>query len=278
MQQRRHRDLPALADRAEQVLLGHLDVAEEDLVELGVTGDLPERPHLDAGRVHVGDHVGQVVVPALVGQAETDEDAVVGDVRERRPHLLPVDEEVVAAILDPRADGRQVAACVGLREALAPDLLGAQDLREVALLVGLTAPRHDRRPRHAEADHAEVRRCLGARRLLEEDRLVAVRRAGPAELLRPGETRVPGLAEQAAPLAVGVLEPATAAPLRALGNVLRDELADFLPERGFLGRVAEVHRGAYSRTAGALPSNRGLAAQGHAGRGRDRRRASRRRR
>src|SRR2546423_4102604 len=53
VQQRRHRDLPALALFAEPVRHGNLDVVEEDLVELGLAGDLAQRPHLDAGRVHV---------------------------------------------------------------------------------------------------------------------------------------------------------------------------------------------------------------------------------
>jgi hypothetical protein len=112
--------------------------------------------------VHVGDHVREVVVAALIGQTEAHEDAVVRDMGERRPHLLAVHQEVVAAILDPRAHGGQVAARIRLGEALAPDLLGAQDLRQVALLLGLGAPGHDRRARHPEPDHAEVLRRLGA--------------------------------------------------------------------------------------------------------------------
>ena len=40
VQERRHRHLPAAADLAEQVLARHLDVGEEDLVELGLAGDL----------------------------------------------------------------------------------------------------------------------------------------------------------------------------------------------------------------------------------------------
>src|ERR1700704_6326453 len=120
---------------------------------------------------------------------------------------------MVALVLDPRPRGREVAAGVGLGEALAPDLVGHQDLREVALLLLVGAPRDDRRAGHAEPDHAEVRRSFGARELLEEDRLVAVRRAGAAVLLRPRQACVAGLAELVAPLAVRVLEPARA-PLR----------------------------------------------------------------
>ena len=50
---------------AEPVRDRHLDVVEEDLVELGLAGDLAQRPHLDAGRAHVDDQIGQVVI-ALV--------------------------------------------------------------------------------------------------------------------------------------------------------------------------------------------------------------------
>ena len=117
-------------------------------------------------------------MPLAVGVAARDEDAPVGDVRERRPHLLAVDDEAVAVGSEPRAraHGREVGARAGLGEALAPDLLGREDLLEVLLLLRLGAVRDDRRPRHPEPDHAEVRRRLRARHLLEEDRLVAVRR------------------------------------------------------------------------------------------------------
>src|SRR5436190_2201253 len=48
VQQRRHRDLPALAFLAEPVLDGNLDVVEEDLVELRLARDLTQRAHLDS--------------------------------------------------------------------------------------------------------------------------------------------------------------------------------------------------------------------------------------
>src|SRR5204863_4520437 len=105
---------------------------------------------------------------------------------------------VIALVVDPCARGGEVAARVRLGEALAPDLLRAQDPRQVALLLLGRAPRDDRRPRHTNPDHAEMRRRLRPRELLEEDRLVTVRRIRSAVLLRPGEARVPRLAELAA--------------------------------------------------------------------------------
>jgi hypothetical protein len=67
-----------------------------------------------------------------------EEDAVVGVVGPRGPHLLPVDHVLVAV---PASDGpqrRQVAPRLGLTEELAPDLLAGQQGREEPspLLVG----------------------------------------------------------------------------------------------------------------------------------------------
>ena len=49
--ERRHP--PAVVDGADHAVVGHEDVVEEDLVELGLAGGLHERPHLDAGGAHV---------------------------------------------------------------------------------------------------------------------------------------------------------------------------------------------------------------------------------
>ena len=201
MEKRRHGDLPAAADLAEQVVAGHLDVVEEDLVELGVAGDLPQRAHLDAVSVHVDDHVGEALVPLGVGVRAADQDAEVGDVRVRRPDLLAVDDEAAVSRLDAGPHRGEVRARSRLREALAPDLLGAQDLLQVALLLLLGAVRHDRRAGHSQADHADVLGRLRSRELLEHDRLVAVRGALAAVLLGPGEADEAGVVQLPAPLA-----------------------------------------------------------------------------
>ena len=244
MQQRRHRHLPALALVAQAVLDGHLDVAEEDLVELRLARDLPQRPHLDPGRVHVDEEVGEVPVARRVRVALRDEDAEVGDVRERRPHLLPVDDVDVAAALGARARGGEVGARVRLREALAPDLVGREDRLEVARLLLLRPVRDDRRPGHVEADHADMGRSLHRGELLVEDRLEAVRRTRAAVLLRPGQPCVAGLVQLAAPLAdEGILEPLGAAAAAALvrREVRIDPGAQLRPKRPLLLRVAQVH-------------------------------------
>ena len=58
---------PPLADVAEALAVGDAHVSHEHLVELRLTRHLPERSHVDAGRVHVDDEVGHAAVLGDVG-------------------------------------------------------------------------------------------------------------------------------------------------------------------------------------------------------------------
>ena len=60
--QRRDRDVPPVADTADALGVGDARVGEEDLVELGFAGHLPERSHLDTLLVHVDVEVRQAPV------------------------------------------------------------------------------------------------------------------------------------------------------------------------------------------------------------------------
>ncbi len=165
--------------------------------------------------------------------------------RERRPDLLPVYDEAAWLLACAGAHAREVGAGAGLREALAPDLLRREDRREVARLLLLGAVRDDRRPGHADADDADVRRRLGAGHLLEEDRLVGIWRAAAAVLLGPREPDVSGVVERAAPLAhLGAVEArrAAAVALEPVGEVLLHPGTQLGPERGLGGCVAQIHR------------------------------------
>src|SRR5690606_34518563 len=53
---------PAVVHVADAVLVGHLGVGEEHLVEHGVAGHLLERPDLDARLVHVDGEPGDALV------------------------------------------------------------------------------------------------------------------------------------------------------------------------------------------------------------------------
>jgi hypothetical protein len=53
---------PSTVDVAQQVGVGYPDIGEEDLVERGTPCHLAQRPHFDAGGVHVDDEAGQSTV------------------------------------------------------------------------------------------------------------------------------------------------------------------------------------------------------------------------
>jgi hypothetical protein len=106
----------------QQVLLGHLDVGEEDLVEVGVVGvgQLGQRPADNAGRAHVDDQHADATVLRCLGVGAHVAEAEVGLVGARGPHLLPVHHEVAVTMLGPRRQRGQVAPGVGLAHAEAP--------------------------------------------------------------------------------------------------------------------------------------------------------------
>jgi len=102
--------LRTATDLAEQVLRRHRDVGEEDLVELRLAGDLAQRPDLDAGTLHVDDEVREALVLIARRGASAEEDAPIGDMRVRRPHLLTVHHEPIANTIHARAHGSEVGA------------------------------------------------------------------------------------------------------------------------------------------------------------------------
>jgi hypothetical protein len=73
-------DPPALALAADAGRVGHAHVGEEDLVELGLAGDLEERAHLDPGRLHVDEERRHAPVLGHVGVGAGQEQAERRDV------------------------------------------------------------------------------------------------------------------------------------------------------------------------------------------------------
>ena len=184
-------------------------------------------------------------MPLRGGIAARDEDAPVGDVRVRRPHLLAVDDEVRS--LEPRARPHRREVGSGVAAPRSPGTRSPRPERmgcEVARLLGVGAVRDDRRPGHPEPDHAEVLRRLGPRELLEEDRLVAVRLAAAAVLLRPGEPDC-SPPRRARDSSRGSRRPSSAPRRRgaraARRHVRLEPGAELAAELLLVGRVAEIH-------------------------------------
>ena len=132
------------------------DVVEEDLVELGLAGDLAQAADGHALGVHRHDEHRQALVLGHVGVGAREQQAVGGELRVGRPHLLARQAPAAVVLLArARLHRRQVGAGGGLGEQLAPDLVAVQHRAEVARLLLVGAVGDDRRAEHADADRVE---------------------------------------------------------------------------------------------------------------------------
>ena len=96
MRKRAERDLPAVALRSQNVDGRDLHVMEKDLGEFRLAGHLAERPHLDAGTLHVDEDVGQSRVLLGRGVTPRQQRAPIRDPAVAGPDLLPINKVVVA--------------------------------------------------------------------------------------------------------------------------------------------------------------------------------------
>ena len=162
VRQRRHRHPPALADVTDPVGVGDAHVGEVHLVELGLAGDLAQRSDLDARGVHVEGEVGQALVLGDVGVGAGHEHAAIGEVRVGVPHLLAVDDPLVAVALGPTGESGQVRAGAGLAEELAPGVLAGEHAPQQAAAQCVVPVGDDRGPGHREPEEVLGPEGLGA--------------------------------------------------------------------------------------------------------------------
>ena len=76
--------------------IGDTHVGHIDLVELGLASDLAERTYIDALGLHVESEVGHAAVFTHVWIGPGDQHAPVGNVCQRVPDLLTVDDPLIA--------------------------------------------------------------------------------------------------------------------------------------------------------------------------------------
>ena len=101
--------------------VGYSNLLEEDLVEVGAAGHLPQRPHLHPRSLHVHDETREALVLGEVGVGPADHLADVGVVSTRCPHLLPGDDPLVTVGLGSHLQTGQVGSGAGLGEQLTAD-------------------------------------------------------------------------------------------------------------------------------------------------------------
>ncbi len=201
MHQRRDQHLPSGVQRAEQILFRHPHVLEKNLIEFRLAGDLLQRTHRHAGTFHIDDQRAHPLMLRRVGIGPHEQLAEVRAMRDRGPHLLPVDDKLVAFKLRAARYRREIRARARLRHPLAPDFLARENRLQVALFLLVGAPLHQRRPVHDHAEHVASHRQIYAREFLVEDQLLDKCRTAAAVFLGPREPgparveqlRVPGL-------------------------------------------------------------------------------------
>ena len=255
-----HGDLPALPRPAEHVLLRDEDVVEEQLAEFGVPRDLLHRPHLDAWGLDVDDQQRDALVLWRVCIRPCEHAAPAGELPPRDPRLLSVDHVAVVRLDRDGAQRGEIRSCLGLGEALAPQLLRREDRRDVtaALLVG--PERENRRSEHVQSDDRDPFRRAGCRHLLVDDDLLDRGAAAAAELRRPRAPDVAGLVAARLPAAkIGDPVVEVVRELRRIGTVLGEELAHLVAQRALLRFECEPHQrisAATTESASTMPRQR----------------------
>ena len=148
-----HPDTPPAVQWTEEVFGRQFDIGEEHLVELRLACHLAQRADLDTRQVHREQEEADAVVLAGVRVRAGHQDAPVAVATARAPHLLTVDDVVVAVEVGTRRERAEVAAGTGLAEQLAPQPVGGERRAQMGrLLLGRTelqdraAGEHDGRP------------------------------------------------------------------------------------------------------------------------------------
>ena len=186
-----------------------------------------------------------------LGVGAHQQKAPIGEMRARGPHLLAVDDEMVAVVDRAGAQAGQIGAGARLGIALAPDLVGAEDLRQVARFLLLGAPMDQGRAQKVEAALARQDRRAGAEIFLVEDHLLHKAGAAPAIFLGPGDADPAGGVHLLLPgdalfedravgrdaLVLRVLD------LEIVGQIGFEPSAELAAELGVLGRVGKIHGG-----------------------------------
>ena len=148
--QHRHGRPPAVVQPADRIVVTHAGVVHEDLVELAVTGHVPQGANLDAGLAHVDAEERDALVLGHVGVGARHHDGPIGRVSGSGPDLLAVDDPLVAISLGGGPQPCQVRSGAGLGEELTPELFTCGDLGQVAIeeQVGTVFEQCGRHQRH----------------------------------------------------------------------------------------------------------------------------------
>ena len=125
---------PAVAGLTDDLVVSKEYVVEEDLVEIGLVGDLSQGVDVDPVGVHVDHEGGNAQVLGRIGVRAGQAQAPIDELGIGSPHLLAAEPPAAVVRNGPSGDGSQVAVGVGFAEELAEQLFSGEDRREPALL------------------------------------------------------------------------------------------------------------------------------------------------
>ena len=238
---------PAVARIAEQAVVRHERVLEEDLVEVVATRQVDDRPHRDPVRVlQIDDDLAHAGMPLVGLRLRADQrDAVLRHVRVGGPDLRPVEPPAAVGPFGPGADRGQVRTGVRFAHADREGDLATGDRRQETLLLLPRAVAQNARTDLAIGEPVERGRRTRRQQLLGDDIALEVTPLGAAVLPRPGHADEPRLAERAAERRVPSPPRQTVGRPDAGGKRLFQQDADARPEirrrlRQNGGREAEV--------------------------------------
>ena len=228
--------LPAGAFLANQGVGRELDVVENHLVEVGVTGQVADRLHLHTGEAEIDDELGQAFAAILRASGSAHQgDHVVAVVGHGGPDLAPLE---VPALLVAGSSGLhtgQVGAGGRLAHANAEVEFAAADGGYVLLALGLGAELEDQRCALAVGDPVGGHRCALGQQLLDHNEAGEGVAATAAVLGGNGQTEPAGRPQFAGEVGIKT-HPGTGQDIRRqVGQVLREKRAD-LAAQGFVLR------------------------------------------
>ena len=167
--QRRVGDLPTVVDASDHVVLRAARIGEEHLAELRSAVGLGDAANLDTGLAHGHEEVRDALVLGGIRIGTGQQEAVVGVVPTRGPHLLTVDHPLVTVEHGAGRQRRQIGAGVGLAETLAPAHRSVEDAWQELLLLRLGTPLQDGRTDQGVTEEIGPQRGLEPGELLGQD-------------------------------------------------------------------------------------------------------------
>src|SRR6185436_14355921 len=245
--EREHRDLEPFAGTPDHILFGNFNPVHDEIP--GVPGEdaplLFQRAAREAFERALDDeraHPGGVALLLLLQVGPGDHEEVVGDIRQRDPRLLAVQDVPVALLDGRRLDRARVAARARLGQAVARELVALGLRREVSLLLIVRAPGEQCQAVQADVHgHDHAQRRVEVLELLARNPEGHVVHAGSAVLLRHADAeQTQGLQPRHDALAIEVVRAVVFADVRrdVAGAPLPDRL---LEQTVLVGEVEADH-------------------------------------